>query len=363
VRDRRPIEYDVASLIKEQRAMTELYIASASVWLPVTHDRAEDALARGDYDRDDLAATGYESAGTAGDIAPPDMASHAAKQAIAHSGYDPEDLVLVAHASAWYQGHPFWSAASYVQRQVGATNAMAVNVNQMCNGGAAAMDITLGYLAGRSCDDAALVTTADRFSLPGFDRWRSDYGIVYGDGGTAVVLSRRAGPLRVKAWSTVTEPELESMHRGTDPFTASPTTPDGPLSIRRTKKAYLQSHGKDSKDMVGAIQERGARRALDTALCHASCDPADAKILILPNLGRKILQSLYWPLFGVTNGERTLWHIGSRTGHLGAGDVSLGLATVLDKNLLQPGELAIVLGAGAGYSWTCLIVERISDNG
>jgi 3-oxoacyl-[acyl-carrier-protein] synthase III len=182
---------------------------------------------------------------------------------------------------------------------MGATNAMAVNVNQMCNGGAAAMDIALGYLAGRCCDDAALVTTADRFSP--LDS--TDGGVTMGS--CTVTVVRRSCCLAERDRSGLKPGRrLPSQNEsrctgGTDPFTASPTTPDGPLSIRRTKKAYLQLHG---KDRVGVIQERGARRALDTALGHASCDLADAKILILPNLGRKILQSLYWPLFGVARG-------------------------------------------------------------
>src|SRR4051794_1607721 len=125
---------------------TPLYLAGCAAWLPETSECAEAAVAAGRYDASEREASGYESVLVCEDLAPPEMAARAAASALERSGHAPDALDLVVHASIYHQGHDFWSPASYVQDAVGAANAIAVNVNQMCNGGAAALELAAGYL-------------------------------------------------------------------------------------------------------------------------------------------------------------------------------------------------------------------------
>lgn len=163
-----------------------LFVSSSATWLPRTRVRAVDAVGRGEYAGDDLVDSQYESVAVSAHDAAPVMAARAAGSALARSAHSSNEIALVLHASVHHQGHDFWSAASFIQDQVAARNAWCLNIDQMCNGGLAGLELAAAFILASSKRRAALVTTADRFCLPRFDRWGSDYGIAYGDGATAM---------------------------------------------------------------------------------------------------------------------------------------------------------------------------------
>ena len=174
-------------------------IAAAGLWLPEGRSLASDAVAAGRLRERAAEDLGHESLPDADVTAPPDAAVHAAHLALDAAGEPAERLAVLAHAWMYHQGHDLWSPAHYVARRLGAPRALPVGVQQVCNGGAAALGFVTAWLATADSAEASrprlgLVTTADRFAEPGFDRWASDYGVAYGDGGTAVVLRRPAAP-------------------------------------------------------------------------------------------------------------------------------------------------------------------------
>jgi 3-oxoacyl-[acyl-carrier-protein] synthase III len=44
-------------------------------------------------------------------------------------------------------------------------------------------------------------------------------------------------------------------------------------------------------------------------------------------------------------------------GHLGAGDQFAGLAHLVDAGELGAGGIAVLLGVGCGFVWSCAVVE------
>ncbi|MEV4258715.1 3-oxoacyl-ACP synthase, partial [Spirillospora sp. NPDC049652] len=193
-----------------------LFLAGLAHCLPSPVDVAE-AVADGRYAPSDLAADEYASITVATDQAPPEMAVAAARSALRRAGLPPSEVALLLHASAWFQGIDYWPAASYVHREVlgdAGRYAPALDVQQMCAGALGAVELAASYLAADPSRVSALVTTADRFDGPGFDRWRADLpGLVYGDGAAAVVLGR-AGFARLLSVSTVVDTALEGLYRG-----------------------------------------------------------------------------------------------------------------------------------------------------
>src|SRR5580692_2273757 len=162
----------------------DLYIAGCGTWLPrpMTLDEAEQA---GLCDRRLIWRTGIVSVCVATDKSAPELAALAAGRAISQAGFPLADIDLVLHATTYYQGHDMWSPASYVQRTVRGNRCPTIEIRAMSNGGMAAMELAASYLTAAPARRHALITTGDRFCLPGFDRWRSDPGTICGDGGTA----------------------------------------------------------------------------------------------------------------------------------------------------------------------------------
>lgn len=326
-----------------------IHIAAAAAWLPAA-ESAKAAVAAGDYTQDELTVNGILCVPTAGaDDPPPRMAALAGRTALDRAGSPRADVVL--HASLYHQGRDyFWSPASYVQRELTLDGAFSVNVGQMSNGGLAAFELGVGQVAsGRA--EHVLLTTADRFCGPGFARWSADYGIVYGDGATAMVLSCERGFASVLSLRSLTDPSLEMMHRGTDPLTS--TVSPGPVDVRGAKRSYLGVVGLES------ILERsaaGIRHVVDKALADAGCGTADLAKVVLPNLGHQLLAVQYLAPLGIT-ADRTLMDWGAHTGHLGAGDQLGGVARLVEARLVEPGDRVLLLGAGGGFSWTAAVLE------
>jgi len=336
-----------------------LPIAAVTCWLPSRRETAAEAIADGRLDAAHATKQGYVAATVSDDLAPPEMAVLAATAALAAAGWDAAEIGLVLHAWTYYQGHDFWSPAHFVADRVGAHRAVPVGVQQMCNGGAAAIEIAAAMLLADPATTRAVVTTADRFVAPGFDRWSGDYGTSYGDGATALLLAApEAEPaplLRLLATTTIAVSELETMHRGGDPFSPAPRMVSSQVDSRRTLKHFLATGG---GPVMAGHAAATARAVLATALADArvAADDPRLRVVALPRLGHDVLDDDYPAGLGC-GPATTVLRLGSDTGHLGAGDPIANLAAIQDTGALAPGEVAVLLSVGAGFTWSALVVE------
>jgi 3-oxoacyl-[acyl-carrier-protein] synthase-3 len=190
---------------------------------------------------------------------------------------------------------------------------------------------------------------------PGFERWRSDIGLVFGDGGTALVLSRRGGFARVLASHSSTDPDFEDLYRDTERgFTDAPHLSGEPLDLRSRKRRFAERAGFTFVvDRLGA----GLCRNVDRVLSECDADLDAMARIVLPNLGKPLLT---WQLLAplkIDDLGRTLWDWGRRTAHLGAGDQFAGLAYLVESGELVSGDLVLLVGVGIGYCWTTAVVQ------
>ncbi len=281
----------------------------------------------------------------------PQLAARAAADALRTSGTDPAEIDLLLHASIYYQGHDLWTPAAYVQRTIGG-HGLAVDVDQLCNGGMAALELAASFLRADPSRRRALITTGDRFCPPGFDRWATDPGTVFGDGGTALLLARSGGLALLRSIATVSDAGLEEMGRGADGFGRSPMTSGAPISLRAHRERLVATHG------LGTVLERlqdGLCRAVEAALGPAGVEADDVAWFVLPNFGFSKMQLQFFQPLDVEP-ERTTYEWGRDVGHLGAGDQFAGLCHLLRTGRLTAGQTCVLVGAGAA-GWTAAVLE------
>lgn len=328
---------------------------SAAAWLPPGRDKLGEA-------RGALAADtnpGYDELPVTNEHSGPELAVLAGRQALADTGITGADLALLVHTWSHYQGHDFWSPPHYVADQLGAVDAFPLGIQQMCNGGAAAIHTAVAYMQTDPAIEQALVTTGDRFARPAFSRWSSDYGVAYGDGGTAALLTHltdNSPSLRLLSISSAAAPEFERMHRGEDPFAPAPRWYRPEIDARATKRAFLRN------STPGFYQERERaqiKQVILGALSQAKVASDDRHLVAvaLPRLHQEVLDSTYIPLLAALTNAVPVG-FGQRTGHLGAGDLIANIADLQMGSQLRTGEIALVLSAGAGFTWTCAVVAR-----
>jgi 3-oxoacyl-[acyl-carrier-protein] synthase-3 len=335
-----------------------VWIAASVLWLPSGRDATVEAVAAGRLDEETAERLGYRGLSVCEDRSAPEMAVLAAQKALAEAGWAAEDLKLVIHAWLYYQGHDFWSAPHYVAHHAGARHALPIGVQQTSNAGAAAVELAVG----RMCADPAVgrcaVTTGDRFAEPGFDRWRSDYDVAFGDGGTALLLDRDGGPYRLLSIASVAAAEFEHLYRGDDQFSTAPRQLRAKIDVRRAKKAFFES-GQMPRFALALRQsvQEVIRRALADA--DLALDDARVRYLTLPRIGSFVLRNLFIPPVRELELRHTeVLDLGRDTGHLGAGDSFANLAELHATDRMAPGEVALLLSVGNGHTWSCMAVRR-----
>ncbi|WP_424217512.1 ketoacyl-ACP synthase III family protein (plasmid) [Streptomyces sp. BI20] len=332
--------------------------------LPTTRlDLPTEAGRRTGTDPERIRATGYRTIAAERAHHPADMALIAARRALAAAGTDPADLDLIAVTAIHRHGHKrLWSPASWLQARLGNDRALPFTVNQGCNAQLLVLDLAAGFLAGRGLRTALVVAT-DRFADSAFDRFTADYGIVYGDGAAAAVLTtdpahttapEAPGPhWRVLAAHSVSDPGLEGLHRGDEPAPETPDTLADEHDVRAAKRRYLAAHGSDSLRAATCRAVREIRAAL-----LPEGDHPRLRHIVYPNLGLPLLEENYFPeLPG--GADRSLWEFGATVGHLGSGDQIAGLDHLSRTTHLATGDRVLLLGAGSGFTWTGMLLERV----
>jgi 3-oxoacyl-[acyl-carrier-protein] synthase-3 len=330
-------------------------IAAVQLWLPPHRDSAATALAAGRLDTETADRLGYLALAESRDRSAPEMAVLAATKGLAEAGWSGDELDLVAHAYTYYQGHDFWAPASYVAHQIGAAEALAIGVQQMCNGGAAALEIAVSRMIADPAVNRCAVTTADRFAAPAFDRWRGDYDVAYGDGATALLLDRSVGPYRLLSIASLGRADFEQMHRGTARF-ADAAGRTVPIDVRAAKRSFISS---GAEEVFAVALRESVVRVVHQALAEAGLAAGDDRVrfLALPRLGTGTLDTFFAPaLDDLRLRQLEVLDFGRSSGHLGAGDSAANLAELHAGNRLGSGEVALLLSLGGGFTWSCIAV-------
>lgn len=333
---------------------SNLYVCGTGAWLPKPVAVAT-AVQDGRYPAESAQLSAQTYVTVATDDHAPDMAVRAARQAVERSVRPAGDIAAVFHSVVLHAGLDVWNAASYLQRHVAARNAFVSEIRSGSNGGLVALETAAAYLLAHPHAPAALVTAADRWPEPYFDRWRSDR-IVYADGAAALVLSRQDGFAEILAMATHTDAELEGMHRGAERFGAYGTgTGTGTaINLDDRHRDFLAEVGRDE---IWRRLDLGLRGACEQALTEAELTGADIDHVVLPHFGlwltrRQILRPL-----GITDLTRTTWDFSRQVGHLGAGDQLAGLNHLTESGVLRPGTHVLLVGAGAGFTWTGAVLR------
>ncbi|MGW4648520.1 ketoacyl-ACP synthase III family protein [Kitasatospora sp. NPDC004289] len=331
----------------------DIYLDSIGVRLGRRLDLAE-AAADGRYAASEHIANGLLGVTVSEDDHAPDLAVAAVRQALERSEADPADVRLLLHASAYFQGQDMWTPSSYIQHHTIGGGAPAVEVDQKSNGGLAALSLASAFLA--ACEDTAavLITTGERFCLPGFDRFRTESGTVMADGGTAMLLTRRPGFARVVSCVLTSDPSLEGMYRGRS-LKDAPAAGDKPLNMRGRKADFMRRHLSDLEEISLRIAD-GISGCLQQALAEAKCEADDIRRFVMPNNGQTVR---WWGMLaemGVER-ERTTWEFGREISHLGSGDQAAALDHLLRTGQLAAGDRVLLAGAGYGFNWGAAVLE------
>ncbi|WP_116214574.1 ketoacyl-ACP synthase III family protein [Streptomyces olivoreticuli] len=336
----------------------DIYITATASWLP-ERVSVEDALSAGQYASEDAERHDHLSVTVtdpSDNVA--DLWTRAGQAAIARSGSTRDGIDLLLCTATFGAGIDGWNAAAYVQRQIAADGCLATELRGASNGSLLAMELAAAYLTAHTAPTTAVITAGDLFPMPYFDRWRADR-ILFGDGAAAAVLSNRDGFARIVAMATHSDATLEGLHRADEPI--------GPFNPEVKYPIDLRSRSRWFQETTMAKEE--IRRRMDIGLVTAARQAVEESGIpldridhvVVPHLGKRLIHSQVLAPLGITTLDRSTWEFSRRIGHLGPADQLAGLDHLADSGALRPGQHVLLIGLGAGYTWSCAVLEITSD--
>ncbi|MER7269265.1 ketoacyl-ACP synthase III family protein [Micromonospora carbonacea] len=331
----------------------DLYVSGTGAWLPKAVG-VDGAVAQGRYPAESAERSAQLSVTVAEpDEHLPDMAVGAARQALVRAGSAAGDVAAVFHSVVLHAGLDVWNLGSYIQRSVARPDAFVAEIRSGSNGGLVAVETAAAYLRAHEETGVAVVSAGDRWPEPYFDRWKADR-IVYADGAAAVTLSRTDGFARLVAMVTRTDPELEGMHRGADRLDGIGTGPLEPVDLDRRHRHFL---GEIGREEIWRRLDAGIRSTCAQVLEEAGITGGEVDRFVVPHFGLWLTRRQILDPLGITDLGRTTWDFSRQVGHLGAGDQLAGLNHLAETGELRPGQHVLLLGVGAGFTWTGAVLR------
>ncbi len=254
------------------------------------------------------------------------LAIAAGRQALERAGWDPTtvDMVVLATTSPDQQVP---ASAPTVQNELGLACA-AFDVNAACSGFVYALVAAHGFVSmGMS---RILVIGAETLSR--ITDW-DDRGtaILFADGAGAVTLEAVDGPGQLLGWDLGSDGSLRHI---LDADIGDYLKMDGREVFRRAVRVMVQS-GTD-------------------ALARAGVTADDIAVVIPHQANIRIIQSACEKLSIPIKKAVTVL---DRTGNTSAASIPLALATAADEGRIEPGDLVLLVGFGAGMTWASAVIR------
>jgi 3-oxoacyl-[acyl-carrier-protein] synthase III len=166
-----------------------------------------------------------------------------------------------------------------------------------------------------------------------------------------VVLSTEGGFARIRATHSFGDPSLEPVSRMGRPWSDAPFA-DG-------KTLYFQEilEGADMDETVEKVSS-GVRRSMDEVLREADIQLCDIRFVLHGQLPESIAEFGIYQLLGVDR-KSTTFDWGKDYGLVSTAGMILGLDHLIAEREPKPGDLVLILGSAAGYSWTSILLEFV----
>ena len=308
------------------------------------------AVEQGLYDPELLEYHFLRGTLVAGDTSPSEMAVTAARTAMERAGAKSTELDAVLHASVFQPGPGGWSLPGHLLNELGGGAASVVEFRQGCNGMLTAMEMAVGQMTGAQGHNRVLLTAADNFEHV-LNRWECE-AFIAGDAGSAALLGTGGGFARLVSMNAKTVPQLEAMHRGSDPLFAPPTAERLELRDRLT---WFADNVMPTMEAAQLMSEAYSELTL-RSLADAGIGLDQLTKVVYNNVSVFLLKHIVLDPLGIEM-DRSTWEYGKNIGHLGASDFVVSLEHLLLRGELKPGDHVLLIGGAPGFYISTALLE------
>lgn len=277
------------------------------------------------------------------DEATSDMGGPAAQRALDDAKLDAADVDLILVATSTPDMF-FPSTAALIQRQIGARNAVCMDIGAACSGFLYAMEVGRQFVATGSMDTVLVIGAEKMSSVVDWE----DRGtcVLFGDAAGAAIL--RPGRNSRGILQTVMGSEGELADLLTIPAGGS----RHPATIETVEKRlhYIRMDGQEVFRHAVSNMTRSAKEALKR--CGLTIH--DIRFIVPHQANARIIKAVGQRL-GV-NEEQVYLNV-DKYGNTSAASVILAIDEASRGGTLNEGDLLLMVVFGAGFTWGASVVE------
>lgn len=281
------------------------------------------------------------------DQATSDLASEAARRALADAGIRPEEVNLIVVATVTPDMF-FPSTACIVQKKIGATNAVCFDISAACSGFLYALQVARHFI-NTGNRTTALVIGAEKLSS--LINWQDrNTCVLFGDGAGAVVI-RRAGEgsdAQGRVLSTVmgSDGNLADLLKVPGGGSACPITAENALIRPNT----IHMEGRETFKHAVTRMCQASEQALEIA----GLKKEDITLIIPHQANLRIIQAIADRL-GLPH-DKAFINL-DKYGNTSAATIPVALDEAHRAGRLKKGDILLLVAFGGGFTWASSIVR------
>ena len=273
-----------------------------------------------------------------------DLSVCAAERLLAETGLDPHEIDVVMYYGSMWRDYSVWQSAPHIAHRIGATNAFAVEYDNVSHGTPIALRVARDLLRAELELRNVLVVAACRESyLLDYTNERSRFMFNFGDGAVAGLLAADADRNEVLGAHAITDGSYSLQVKVPGGGSAEP---DGYRYLDVADPRSMKN-GLDDISLPnfvaaarGAVERSGLTLG-DVAFVCPLHTKRSMFVALLSALGMREDQAVYL----------------DDTGHMSGVDSLLGLDRAVRAGRVRDGDTVLLLSAGTGYTWAATVVR------
>ena len=278
-----------------------------------------------------------------------EMGKLAAEKALA--GFDPKKLDLIIYCGSEYKDYYLFNCAASIQHKIGAVNANAIELHSLCSAGVYSLKVAKSMMLNDDdINNVLLVSSSKETQIVDYSNNESRFMFNFGDGAAAVLLEKGLNENVILETSMITDgsfaEDVAVYGIGCNNFKESKDI--------EHKNRFLDVKDIESmKSRLDPISLDNFNNVIRGCTEKSGYSIEDINYLAPIFMKRSLLQGI---LQGYDLTEENSFVL-EEYGHCQSADAFISLSEGERLGRLKDGDLAILLGAGTGYTWVATAVH------
>lgn len=280
-----------------------------------------------------------------------EMGVKAGLDVLKNTGIDPKSIDLILCIGEEWKEYPLTTSGIYIQEQIGATNAWAIDVQQRCGTTVAAMKIAKDMMI--ADEDIKTVMIVGGYRNGDFiDFTDPSVSFMYNlsAGAGALIMKKNLGRNQLLGTHIVTDGTLARDAGVEYGGTCKPITKDNADYAYKSLRVFNEKH---MKDRLNEVSMGNWMHCINRAFEKSGVDYCQLGYLAGLHFKRSMYESMVKEL-GLTM-DQTIYL--ENYGHLGQVDQILSLHLAQSMGKLKSGTIVSMIAAGIGYAWGANVIH------